>query len=98
LSQSTSGRTRSYTIVDGAVMGRAQACWFTNLDITKRHQDLVLYKTYSPEEYPTYANFDGIEVERTEHIPMDYAGVLGVPITFLDKYNRIHPASIAWRF
>jgi hypothetical protein len=82
-----SGRHRSYTIVDGVVMGRSQSCWFTNLDITKRHEDQVLYKTYSPEEYPTYANFDGIEVARTEHIPMDYAGVMGVPISFLDKYN-----------
>lgn len=63
------------------------ACWFTNLDITKRHEDLVLYRNYKPEDYPTYANFDGIEVGRTEHIPLDYAGAMGVPITFLDKYN-----------
>lgn len=63
------------------------ACWFTNLDITKRHEELVLYKTYSRSEYPTYANFDGIEVGRTEFIPMDYDGAMGVPITFLDKYN-----------
>lgn len=63
------------------------ACWFTNLDISKRHEDMVLYKSYSPAEYPTYANFDGIEVGRTEHIPADYTGAMGVPITFLDKYN-----------
>ena len=63
------------------------ACWFTNLDLAKRHEDLILYKTYSPEEYPTYANFDGIEVGRSELIPMDYAGAMGVPITFLDKHN-----------
>jgi hypothetical protein len=63
------------------------ACWFTNLDITKRHEDLVLYKSYDPDEYPTYANYDGIEVGRTEYIPMDYPGAMGVPITFLDKYN-----------
>jgi len=63
------------------------ACWFTNLDISKRHEDLVLYKTYKPDEYPTYANYDAIEVGRTEYIPMDYKGAMGVPITFLDKYN-----------
>lgn len=63
------------------------ACWFTNLDLAKRHEDLILYKTYNPDEYPTYANFEGIEVGRTEHIPMDYAGAMGVPITFLDKHN-----------
>jgi hypothetical protein len=82
-----SGRHRSYTIVNGVVMGRAQACWFTNLDIAKRHEDLVLYKKYDPDEYPRYANFDAIEVSRTELVPMDYDGVMGVPITFLDKHN-----------
>ncbi|MHB1294400.1 MAG: adenine-specific methyltransferase EcoRI family protein [Anaerolineae bacterium] len=63
------------------------ACWFTNLDISKRHEDLILYKTYDPEEYPTYANYDAIEVSKTQDIPMDYDGDMGVPITFLDKYN-----------
>ena len=61
--------------------------WFTNLDIKKRHEDLVLYKTYDPETYPSYDNYDGIEVSKTADIPMDYDGVMGVPITFLDKYN-----------
>jgi len=61
--------------------------WFTNLDVSKRHEDLVLYKTYNPEEYPTYDNYDAIEVSKTKEIPMDYPGVMGVPITFLDKYN-----------
>lgn len=61
--------------------------WFTNLDTPKRHEDLVLYKTYSPSEYPTYDNYDAIEVSKTKEIPMDYQGVMGVPITFLDKYN-----------
>ena len=62
-------------------------CWFTNLDHKKRHEDLILYKTYSPEEYPLYDNFDAINVNKTEDIPMNYDGVMGVPITFLDKYN-----------
>ncbi|MDD3405219.1 MAG: adenine-specific methyltransferase EcoRI family protein [Paludibacteraceae bacterium] len=61
--------------------------WFTNLDINKRHEDLILYKTYTPEEYPKYDNYDAINVNKTADIPMDYAGVMGVPITFLDKYN-----------
>lgn len=61
--------------------------WFTNLDISKRHEDLVLYKTYDPTEYRTYDNYDAIEVGKTKEIPMDYPGVMGVPITFLNKYN-----------
>jgi len=61
--------------------------WFTNLDISKRHEELVLYKSYSAEEYPAYDNYDAIEVGKTVEIPADYDGVMGVPITFLDKYN-----------
>ena len=62
-------------------------CWFTNLDIPKRHEDLVLYKQYTPEEYPKYDNYDAINVDKTTDIPMDYDGIIGVPITFLDKHN-----------
>ena len=61
--------------------------WFTNLDIQKRHDELVLYRHYTPEEYPHYDNYDAIEVSKTADIPDDYPGVMGVPITFLDKYN-----------
>lgn len=61
--------------------------WFTNLEINKRHEDLILYKTYNEEEYPKYDNYNAIEVSKTKDIPMDYTGVMGVPITFLDKYN-----------
>jgi len=61
--------------------------WFTNLDITKRHEDLILYKKYTPEEYPTYDNYNAINVDKTKDIPADYDGYMGVPITFLDKYN-----------
>lgn len=61
--------------------------WFTNLDIPKRHEDLVLYKQYTPEEYPKYDNYDAINVDKTSDIPQDFNGVIGVPITFLDKYN-----------
>ena len=61
--------------------------WFTNLDIDKRHEELILYKTYNPEDYPKYDNYDAINVDKTSDIPCDYDGVMGVPITFLDKYN-----------
>lgn len=60
--------------------------WFTNLDISKRHEDLILYKKYSSEEYPKYENFDAININTTAHIPTDYNGLMGVPITFMDKY------------
>ena len=53
----------------------------------KRHEDLILYKKYSPDEYPIYDNYDAINVNKTDHIPVDYAGEMGVPITFLDKHN-----------
>lgn len=61
--------------------------WFTNLDIPLRHKKITLYKRYNPEEYPHYDNYDAIEVSRTAEIPYDWDGVMGVPITFLDKYN-----------
>ena len=61
--------------------------WFTNLEIPKRHEDLDLVCRYSPEEYPTYENYDAIEVSKVSDIPCDYAGVMGVPTTFIDKYN-----------
>ncbi len=61
--------------------------WLTNLEHNKRHEDLILYKNYSPEEYLTYDNYDAIDVSKTKEIPMDYDGVMGVPITFLDKYS-----------
>ncbi len=62
-------------------------CWFTNLDIAKRHEKLELYKKYNSEDYPKYFNYDGIDVDKVDSIPEDYDGVMGVPITFLDKFN-----------
>lgn len=62
-------------------------CWFTNLDHKKRHEELELYKRYSPEEYPRYDNYNAINVDKTADIPEDYYEEMGVPITFLDKYN-----------
>lgn len=61
--------------------------WYTNLDIPKRHEELVTFQTYDPKKYPKYDNADAIEVSRYRDIPSDYDGVMGVPITFLDKYN-----------
>lgn len=63
--------------------------WYTNLEIKKRHEDLTLYKTYcgNEKEYPQYDNYEAINVNKTKDIPLDYRGAIGVPITFLDKYN-----------
>lgn len=61
--------------------------WFTNLDIKKRHENIILYRQYTSEAYPKYENFDAINVNKTDEIPCDYDGVMGVPITFMDKYN-----------
>jgi len=66
-------------------MGRIN--WYTNLDTTKRHESMTLYKRYTREEYPTYTNYQAIEVSKVSDIPADYDGAMGVPITFLDKYN-----------
>ena len=65
------------------------ACWFTNLDHGWRHRDMILSRSYerNPELYPHYDNYDAIEVSKTSDIPADYFGVMGVPITFMDKYN-----------
>ncbi len=61
--------------------------WYTNLDIEKRHEDLILFRNYTPENYPYYDNYDAIEVSKTADIPCDYNGAMGVPITFMDKFN-----------
>ena len=63
--------------------------WYTNIDTEKRHEEIVLFKKYygNESEYPKYDNYDAINVDKTKDIPMDYPGVMGVPITFMDKYN-----------
>ena len=61
--------------------------WFTNLDIKQRHEEMILVRHYTPEQYPKYINYDAIEVAKTSDIPCDYDGEMGVPITFMDKYN-----------
>jgi hypothetical protein len=61
--------------------------WFTNIENRKRTENLTLWKTYNPIDYPNYDNYDAINVDKVSEIPMDYNGVMGVPITFIDKYN-----------
>lgn len=61
--------------------------WYTNLDLKQRHEEMILVKRYDPELYPHYDNYDAIEVSKTSDIPYDYDGVMGVPITFIDKYS-----------
>ena len=61
--------------------------WFTNMDNPKRHEFIPLYKQYTPDDYPTYDNYNAIEVGKVAEIPADYPGAMGVPITFLDRYN-----------
>ena len=61
--------------------------WYTNFDISKRHEDLILYKQFNSDEFPKYDNYDAININKTKDIPLDYEGYMGVPITFMNKYN-----------
>jgi len=74
---------------EGVVTKKVQGLcrWFTNLEHNKRHEEIILYKKYNEEEYPKYDNYNAIEVSKVANIPVDYDGYMGVPITFLDKYN-----------
>lgn len=72
---------------NGLHLKHIMSCWFTNLNTTKRHESLILYAKYNPEKYPKYDNFDAINVDQVNEIPCDYYESMGVPITFLDKYN-----------
>lgn len=72
---------------DGNIKKFGNIQWFTNLDISKRHEKLILYKKYTPADYPKYDNYDAINIDKVTDIPCDYDGIMGVPITFLDKYN-----------
>ena len=72
---------------DGSIKKFGNIGWFTNLDIEKRHEKLILWKKYTPEEYPKYDNYDAINVDKVSEIPCDYDGVMGVPITFLDSFS-----------
>lgn len=69
------------------ILNVAGVCWYTNLDINKRHENLILIRKYNPEDFPTYDNYSAINVDKVTEIPYDYEGAIGVPITFMDKYN-----------
>ena len=72
---------------DGSIKKFGNIGWFTNLDVAKRHEKLILWKKYTPEEYPDFDNYEGINVNKVSDIPCDYGGIMGVPITYLDKHN-----------
>lgn len=74
-------------IVDGKKLKHIMACWLTNLETTKRHEFFEMYRKYTPEEYQKYFNYDAINVNVVAEIPGDYKNAMGVPITYLDKYN-----------
>lgn len=78
---------KEFNTPSGEVKKFGNIGWYTNLDVYKRHEKLILWKNYSPEEYPTYDNYNAINVDRIADIPCDYDGVMGVPLTFLDIYN-----------
>ena len=79
---------KEFTQPDGTIKKFGNKLWYTNLDIQKRHEKLILWKHFTPEEYPAYLNVDNaINVDSVDNIPFDYYGIIGVPITFLSKYN-----------
>ena len=82
------GYTKTTKVINGKVYGwQGSACWFTNLPHNKRNEKLILHKEYNKKEYPKYDNYNAINVDKVTDIPLDYEGVMGVPISFLDKYN-----------
>ena len=78
---------KEFSQPDGSFKKFGNKLWFTNLDIKKRHENLILYKHYSPEEFQKYDNYDAVNVDKVSDIPLDYNGVMGVPITFMNQYN-----------
>jgi hypothetical protein len=78
---------RHFARPDGSMFESARSFWYTNLDTATRHEELILFRKYNPVDYPAYDNYAAIEVSKAVNMPVDYAGVMGVPITFLDKYN-----------
>ena len=83
------GKPKQFKQPDGSIKTFGNICWFTNLPHKKRNEELILFRTYAGNEhkYPKYDNYDAIEVSKVVDIPADYPGAMGVPITFLDKYN-----------
>lgn len=81
------GHGQSYSVIDGIIKAEVNACWYTNCDISKRHEKMILWEQYDESKFPKYENYDAIEVSKTSYIPCDYEGVMGVPITWLEKHN-----------
>ncbi len=81
------GKVKEFKQPDGTLKKFGNVGWYTNLDTTKRHEKLTLYKKYNAKEYLKYDNYNAIEVSKVSDIPINYEGVMGVPVTFLDKYN-----------
>ena len=90
-----SPRSMEFLLPDDSKV-KVNACWFTNLEHNNRTQEVILYKKYTPEEYPNYDNYDAINVDKVKNIPADYSGVMGVPITFLGKHNP-NQFEIVWQ-
>lgn len=80
-------KTRIKEVKGEKYFSMGNVVWFTNLETTKRFDELVLWKEYNPEEFPNYDNYNAINVDKVSEIPKDFYGVMGVPITFIDKYN-----------
>ena len=78
---------KSFITPDGVEQKFGNIFWYTTLPIAKYKEELILYKHYTPEEYPKYDNYDAINVDKTCDIPADYDGAMGVPISFIEKYN-----------
>jgi hypothetical protein len=80
-------KAKEFLLPDGTKQIFGNICWFTNLDHKRRNKGIICYKKYSENEFPKYDNYDAIEVNKVSNIPVDYCGVMGVPISFLDKFN-----------
>jgi hypothetical protein len=78
---------KNFVQPNGEIKSFGNICWFTNLSHKKRQENIILFRKYNPNDYPQYDNYDAIEVSKVKDIPMDYDGVMGVPITFLEKWN-----------
>lgn len=81
------GGVKEFMQPDGSIKKFGNVGWFTNIDIEKRHEKLILYKKYNPIDYPKYDNYDAINIDKTSDIPDDYYGKMGVPISFFGSYN-----------